>query len=299
MKKAVLLFIFLLSFLALACEDDANVQSKFCGNNVIEDTELCDGDDIGTLSCADFDESKDWEAGGTPACAKHCYALTQGTCKEKYVPSCGNGIVDEGEECDSCCAKPCTDIDSDIYTSGVAFCNTNECKWDRSQCVEKITTKHVYCQLASDEREVLFLKDPVTIAVKVHVHGITDKTVAYDPSEELMVEVYLESRETNYTETHPAIPDDQYIHPTDDLYEYTVQDGYYKGSLGYNLIYSFRVSIDEGKTWNYCKFNIALHESDHYYIAITDRLKDGDFLDIDAEKSERIDYMGRITLTIN
>ena len=70
-----------------------------CGNNELDDEELCDGA-LGDLSCEKYDPTKTWNAGGQATCSRDCKSLEIGTCVE--APRCGDGIVQEGdnEECD-------------------------------------------------------------------------------------------------------------------------------------------------------------------------------------------------------
>lgn len=61
-------------------------QCAVCGDGVLDDSEECDGEDLGDATCP----------GGLPGlrCTKDC-RLDDATC-----PMCGNGQRDEGEECD-------------------------------------------------------------------------------------------------------------------------------------------------------------------------------------------------------
>lgn len=52
--------------------------------------------------------------------------------EEDPAPSCGNGVKEEGEECDGD-YKPCTEID-DSFTDGAAFCNYECTGYDTSTC---------------------------------------------------------------------------------------------------------------------------------------------------------------------
>lgn len=59
------------------------------------------------------------------------------TLPDTTVASCGNGVVDEGEECDPADNKtePCYRIDETIYSTGAsAWCSKKWCIWDVYTC---------------------------------------------------------------------------------------------------------------------------------------------------------------------
>ena len=71
-----------------------------CGDGTIGDGEICDGNNLGDLTCLDVSgNDPQGNYSGKPACNATCDGLTAGTCK---VNLCGNGIIDtnEGEICD-------------------------------------------------------------------------------------------------------------------------------------------------------------------------------------------------------
>jgi hypothetical protein len=68
----------------------------FCGNDVIEGSELCDTTDVGTASCQDLG----WD-GGTLLCNAVCDGYDESMCRDFF---CGNDICEPaaGEDCVSC-----------------------------------------------------------------------------------------------------------------------------------------------------------------------------------------------------
>lgn len=66
------------------------------------------------------------------------------TLPDTTVATCGNGVVDEGEECDGSVLdqeglevkKDCFDLDAEIYTQGIfqTSCGSKWCRWDRNSC---------------------------------------------------------------------------------------------------------------------------------------------------------------------
>ena len=90
-----------------------------CGNRVREDDEVCDGMDGIPLTCSEFDDSKQWNDGGMPACSRTCDKITQGSCTEfipEPEPVCGDGEITGDEICDSEEGVPgsCRVLSSDI-----------------------------------------------------------------------------------------------------------------------------------------------------------------------------------------
>ena len=100
------------------CEGTA---APFCGDNIINNNEICDG---GTKACVSI--SQDYSS-GTAICKSDCSGWNVSNCKY-----CGNGSVDSGEICDGG-TKSCTSISSD-YVSGTANCRNDCSGWDVSKC---------------------------------------------------------------------------------------------------------------------------------------------------------------------
>ncbi|MFC1647856.1 hypothetical protein ACFL1B_00250 [Nanoarchaeota archaeon] len=73
------------------------VDPPYCGDGVINPGEYCDGNNFGGLTCQDagFD-------GGTLNCGSNCVIDVSGCYIEPdpYVPVCGNGYLEDGEDCD-------------------------------------------------------------------------------------------------------------------------------------------------------------------------------------------------------
>lgn len=127
---------------------DASLPTALCGNGIVEPGEQCDnGPKNGTLSscCTATCEA---EASGTPCLGGAGTCDTTGTC------SCGNGVVEPGEQCDDgarngilevCCtelctvkprADPCAD-DGDLCTQDMCFGIVDVCahlEWPSGGC---------------------------------------------------------------------------------------------------------------------------------------------------------------------
>jgi hypothetical protein len=95
---------------------------QFCGNDNIEGTELCDGDDMGGQTCPD---------GGTIACNDTCDGLNEFACFNG-PETCGNNTIEGREECDGSdlSGYGCTDFG---FSGGTLGC-TAGCVFDLSQC---------------------------------------------------------------------------------------------------------------------------------------------------------------------
>ncbi|HOW51164.1 MAG TPA: dienelactone hydrolase family protein [bacterium] len=101
-------------------------------------------------------------------------------------PSCGNGIVETGEACDSN-AMNCADLDPS-YTGGVAECMA-DCTWDASLCVEETNDEDVIT--ACDAAIFSPGNIPVsTINIKEGDGGAPKAMIIYAPNDQ---------------ETHPVV----------------------------------------------------------------------------------------------
>ncbi len=114
--------------LSAACDEFDNgqvdgscVDSRLCGNAVINPGEQCDGSDVGGADCTSqgFD-------GGTLSCSDSC-RLDTSAC---YL--CGDGSVDFGEECDggNLADTTCGDFG---FAQGQLGCD-DQCHFDTSDC---------------------------------------------------------------------------------------------------------------------------------------------------------------------
>ena len=138
-----------------------------CGNLSIEPGEVCDSENVGDLTCSDFGFTE-----GALLCDSSCSAYDTTACTnyETSTPTCGDGLLDNGEVCDSsnlngatchhfgfdagdlACNTTCTDF----VTSACAYapqgcapqcqdshvgdgtcqapCNTPTCNYDQGDC---------------------------------------------------------------------------------------------------------------------------------------------------------------------
>ncbi|MCP4655931.1 MAG: hypothetical protein GY856_10990, partial [bacterium] len=96
-----------------------------CGNNTIECTEVCDGSDLGGMTCADFGCT----GGGTLACNAGCDGFDISGCLG--CPACNDdGVCDPGEDCFGCPA------DCPSGTTTGAECGNGLCEaGDGENCV--------------------------------------------------------------------------------------------------------------------------------------------------------------------
>lgn len=83
--------------------DTSTCRDQYCGNNNVESPEVCDGDDLGTVSC----RSEGFYSGDV-TCATDCNSADTSACVENV---CGNGTVEGPEVCDgSLFEVTCRDI---------------------------------------------------------------------------------------------------------------------------------------------------------------------------------------------
>ncbi len=111
------------------------VEKPFCGNGLLDDGEICDGNLFkdGVVSCSAWDEKY---VSGTVSCRSDC-TLSYYQCK-KPPTACGNGVLEDGEVCDGdlfpAGKYACSDW-STSYNSGTVTCDN--CTIDYSGCVLK------------------------------------------------------------------------------------------------------------------------------------------------------------------
>ncbi len=124
---------------AAACDPESctivntREQCAVCGDGIVDEDlgEECDGDNLNGVVCPG--------GVGTLQCSQCRFDTT-------YCQQCGNGILDEGEECDPNAdpddlvqSRPlCKDLEpytlGKQYTSGQASGCRDDCRWDRSTC---------------------------------------------------------------------------------------------------------------------------------------------------------------------
>jgi len=79
------------------CEDTVCVPDEepeaYCGNGIVEGNEECDGTNLNEKTCVDLGYDT-----GTLQCSSNCLFDTS-LC---FVNTCGNGVIDDGENCANC-----------------------------------------------------------------------------------------------------------------------------------------------------------------------------------------------------
>ncbi len=157
MMKKRLIVIFLISLLILSCggskkvvpvDDDTgsndengvtNDESEVsdddgipdtCGNGVVEEGEVCDGN---LVDCVDINDRL--YTGGKAWCRDDCLGFDTITCEEVFH-ECGNGIVEGPEECDGGVID-CVEIDPYLFSGGKAACEDDCSGWDTITCDER------------------------------------------------------------------------------------------------------------------------------------------------------------------
>lgn len=97
-----------------------------CGNDIIDVGEICDGTALNNQTC----QTQGFGSGAL-TCAANCQSYTTSQCVA--VVTCGNGILDPGEECDGTRLNNQT-CQTRGYQSGTLRCSTG-CHFLTSQCV--------------------------------------------------------------------------------------------------------------------------------------------------------------------
>jgi len=149
---------------------------SFCGNSKVDEGELCDGGtkpcteidpekySTGTANCKDdcsgfdvegcvakaicgnsFEEEGEGCDGGSVECSTLGFLTGFATCKDdcseydtsSCLPQCGNGEVEEGEDCETDGTMKCIDLDWKKYKGGDVTCSA-ECGWDDTACEKTV-----------------------------------------------------------------------------------------------------------------------------------------------------------------
>lgn len=109
-------------------EDSAETAAPAaCGDDLVDEGEICDGSDLAGDSCEAHGYS-----GGVLACAADCASVDLAGCTMEG--GCGNGMLDMGEQCDGANlgGSNCASLGFDM---GVVSC-TATCTFDTSGCAD-------------------------------------------------------------------------------------------------------------------------------------------------------------------
>ncbi len=116
------------NLLTVSCDSTWSGNSTgLCGNDVLDNGEVCDGTNLAGFSCSDFDNL----TGTTLLCNSECSGFITSSCTGY---SCNDdGVLDNGEACDGANlgGYSCTDFDN--FTGGTLGCNS-VCDLDTSLC---------------------------------------------------------------------------------------------------------------------------------------------------------------------
>jgi len=118
------------------CNDDPACNEPKCGNEELDVGEGCDGENFGSQTCANHGFT-----GGYLTCIScHVYI---GNCSNDVEPICGNGIQEDGEQCDrsdfngQTCISRGFDSGSLVCTSACRISTAN-CQYDGAECGDGI-----------------------------------------------------------------------------------------------------------------------------------------------------------------
>ena len=114
-----------------------NCTTPSCGDGILSDTEICEGNQIPYSTCAEYNPNFDL---GTISCNSDC---TLNTSKCAVSPRCGDGSINSpNEQCENGLAisASCTDI----YELATGDVSCNNCKIDYSNCQEYCPTNREF-----------------------------------------------------------------------------------------------------------------------------------------------------------
>ncbi|MBO4351134.1 MAG: hypothetical protein J6A01_09350, partial [Proteobacteria bacterium] len=244
-------------------EADCSGDTPYCVKGVCKaDNSECDCDPVSSkvYTCKDYDSSKEWAEGGKAVCSELCI-LQRGDCKEAAV--CGNGIVEEGENCDfgkndngnlkemTTCSKYAPQ-----YISGNVTCKDSCKTLDISACAGGDKQGLYYCQLMAPVK-VVFGPDlsEATMNGRVAVAGVTDKTTGNDGSIEAEF-VYGSNLKTMTSwKSMAATADSSFKDSAVDAYTAKMTEALFKAVDSDTVYYTFRFREKSTDEWKYCQSN--------------------------------------------
>lgn len=124
------------------CTGEPSVCERLCGNGVIDPTEDCEGDNLDGQDCTTLGMSFE---GGTLTCGPACRFDTS----QCMLPTCGNGIIDPGEQCDGIELGLAT-CQSLGFVSGMLQC-TVSCGYNTTACVAPVCGDGIISPAAGEQ----------------------------------------------------------------------------------------------------------------------------------------------------
>ncbi len=128
-------------FGAVSCNDDCTwntgqCRAQSCGDGFIDGNEECDGN-VANSSCEVA--TRGTRPRGTLACSNDCKLDTTGCIAAASSPSCGNGVIDDGEDCDGAelHGATCASTSLGALPGGHLACSST-CSFDLSGCVVQL-----------------------------------------------------------------------------------------------------------------------------------------------------------------
>ncbi|MFH2009675.1 MAG: DUF4215 domain-containing protein [bacterium] len=109
------------------CVGQPSVCAELCGNSSLDPGEQCDGAELGGQTCAGLGQGY---VGGTLSCAVNC-TFNVAQCE---LPTCGNGLLDAGEQCDGVLLNGQTCVTVGSYIGGTLLCLPS-CAYDLTNCM--------------------------------------------------------------------------------------------------------------------------------------------------------------------
>jgi len=108
--------------------DTSECETQVCGNGLVEGNEVCDTKNFQSFSCNSLNSGY---ISGSVSCSDDCLSYDIGNCK---LATCGNGKLDDGEQCEGSDFDGGTCEDYDYLGGGSLNCNSNNCQIEVTDC---------------------------------------------------------------------------------------------------------------------------------------------------------------------